>query len=54
MQVNLVPNHEGVDTEQDPYRLTNRSSQPLAAAMTRVDFMKEFLMFETLASTSGG
>jgi hypothetical protein len=35
MQVNLVPNHEGVDTEQDPYRLTNRCSRRMAGALHR-------------------
>jgi hypothetical protein len=31
-----------------------RSSQPLAVAMTRFDFMKEFKEFATLAPASGG
>jgi hypothetical protein len=35
-------------------RLTNHWSQPLAAAMTRVDFMKQFSVFATLAAASGG
>jgi hypothetical protein len=34
--------------------LTNRSSQPLAAAMRTVDFMKQFSMFAALAAASGG
>jgi hypothetical protein len=34
-------------------RLTNRWSQPLAAVMTRFDFMKHFPMFATLAAASG-
>jgi hypothetical protein len=34
--------------------LTNRSSQPLAGVMTRLDFMKQFSMFATLAAASGG
>jgi hypothetical protein len=34
-------------------RLTNRWSQPLAVAMRRFDFMKQFLMFATLAAASG-
>src|SRR5438270_5911065 len=34
--------------------LTNRWSQPLAAAMSRFDFMKQFSMFATLAAPSGG
>jgi hypothetical protein len=37
-----------------PTRLTNRSSQPLTGAMNRFDFMKQFLMFSTLAPASGG
>jgi len=35
-------------------RLTNRWSQPLAVAMTRFDFMKQFREFAALAATSGG
>jgi len=35
-------------------RLTNRWSQPLAAAMTRFNFMKQLSMFATLAAASGG
>jgi hypothetical protein len=35
-------------------RLTNRWSQPLAAVMTRFDFMKQFFVFATLAPASGG
>jgi hypothetical protein len=34
--------------------LTNRSSQPLAAVMTRFNFMKGFPEFATLAAASGG
>jgi hypothetical protein len=34
--------------------LTNRWSQPLAAVMTRFDFMKPFSMFATPAAASGG
>jgi hypothetical protein len=34
--------------------LTNRSSQPLAVAMSRFDFMKQFSMVATLALASGG
>jgi hypothetical protein len=34
--------------------LTNRCSQPLAVAMCRFDFMREFPMFATLAAASGG
>jgi len=34
--------------------LTNRWSQPLAGEMTRFDFMKQFLVFATLALASGG
>jgi hypothetical protein len=34
--------------------LTNRSSQPLAVAMRRFDFMKQLWMFATLAAASGG
>jgi len=36
------------------YDLTNRWSQPLAGAISRFDFMKQFQMFATLASASGG
>ena len=35
-------------------RLTNRSSQPLAVAMSRLDFMKQFPMFAALAAASDG
>ncbi len=35
-------------------RLTNRWSQPLAALKSASDFMKQFLMFATLAAASGG
>jgi len=35
-------------------RLTNRSSQPLAAAMRTFNFMKLFCIFATLAAASGG
>jgi hypothetical protein len=34
--------------------LTNRLSQPLAGAMSRFDFMKQFSMFAALAAGSGG
>ncbi len=34
--------------------LTNRWSQPLAVAVTRFDFTKQFRMFATLAAASGG
>jgi len=34
--------------------LTNRSNQPLAAALTRFNFMKQFRMFAALAAASGG
>jgi hypothetical protein len=34
--------------------LTNRWSQPLAAVMTRFNFMKQFSMFAMLAAASGG
>jgi hypothetical protein len=34
--------------------LTNRSSQPLAVVKSTFDFMKQFLVFATLALTSGG
>jgi hypothetical protein len=34
--------------------LTNRWSQPLAVAMPTFDFIKQFLMFATLAAASGG
>ena len=34
--------------------LTNRWSQPLAIVMTTFDFMKQFPVFATLASASGG
>ncbi len=34
--------------------LTNRWSQPLAVAVRRFDFIKEFSMFATLAAASGG
>ena len=34
--------------------LTNRSSQPLAAEMTRFNFMKQVVMFAMLAPASGG
>ncbi len=34
--------------------LTNRWSQPLAVAMRTFDFVKQFSMFTTLASASGG
>jgi hypothetical protein len=34
--------------------LTNRWSQPLAAVMTRFDFIKQFPKFATLAAASGG
>jgi len=37
-----------------PAGLTNRWSQPLAGAMTRFDFMKQFSVFATLAVASGG
>jgi len=33
--------------------LTNRWSQPLAAVVTTLNFMKQFSMFATLASASG-
>lgn len=35
-------------------RLTNRCSQPLAVVMRTFDFMKQFLVFATLAAASGG
>jgi len=35
-------------------RLTRRSSQPLAVAMRTFDFMKQSLVFATLAPASGG
>ena len=34
--------------------LTRRWSQPLAVTMTRLNFMKEFSVFATLAAASGG
>jgi hypothetical protein len=34
--------------------LTNRWSQPLAVVMIKFNFMKQFWMFATLASASGG
>ena len=34
--------------------LTNRSSQPLAAVMSTLNFMKQFSMFAGLAAASGG
>jgi hypothetical protein len=34
--------------------LTNRWSQPLAAVMTRFNFMKQFSTLRKLAATSGG
>ena len=34
--------------------LTNRWSQPLAVVKSIFDFMKQFLMFATLALASGG
>jgi hypothetical protein len=34
--------------------LTNRWSQPLAAVLSRPDFMREFSMFATVATASGG
>jgi hypothetical protein len=34
--------------------LTNRSSQPLAVAMRRFDFMNQLSQFATLAAASGG
>jgi len=34
--------------------LTNRWSQPLAVVKSAFDFMKQFLMFATLAAASGG
>ncbi len=34
--------------------LTNRWSQPLAAVKSRFNFMKQFLVFATLAVASGG
>ena len=34
--------------------LTNHWSQPLAAVLSRSNFMREFLMFATLAAASGG
>jgi hypothetical protein len=37
-----------------PLALTNRWSQPLAVAMRRFDFMKQFSMFATPAAASGG
>jgi hypothetical protein len=37
-----------------PSDLTNRWSQPLAVAMRTFDFMKQFLVFATLAAASGG
>jgi hypothetical protein len=33
---------------------SNRWSQPLAVAMRTFDFMKQFLVFATLAAASGG
>jgi hypothetical protein len=33
--------------------LTNRWSQPLAALLSRPDFMRDFYMFATLAAASG-
>ena|SRR5882724_1857761 len=38
----------------DHIDLTNRSSQPLAVAMRKFDFMKQLLVFATLAPASGG
>jgi hypothetical protein len=37
-----------------PNHLTRRCSQPLAVVMTGFDFMKQFLMFATLAAARGG
>jgi hypothetical protein len=37
-----------------PSDLTNRSSQPLAVAMRRFDFVKEFSMLRKLGAASGG
>jgi hypothetical protein len=34
--------------------LTNRSSQPLAAAMFTFDFLNQFFLFSTLAAAGGG
>jgi hypothetical protein len=34
--------------------LTNRWSQPLVAVKSTFDFMKDFLVFATLAAASGG
>jgi hypothetical protein len=34
--------------------LTNRSSQPLAVVKSTFDFMKQFIVFATLALASGG
>jgi hypothetical protein len=34
--------------------LTNRSSQPLAVVMTRLNFMKQLFVFDMLALASGG
>jgi hypothetical protein len=36
-----------------PIRLTNRWSQPLAAVKSTFEFMKQFLVFATLAPASG-
>jgi len=35
-------------------RRTPQGSQPLAAAMSRFDFMEQFSMLKTLVSASGG
>jgi len=35
-------------------QLTKRSSQPLVGVMSRFDFMKQFFVFVTLATASGG
>ncbi len=40
--------------ELNKLHLTNRSSQPLAAVMPTFNFMKQFLVFATLAAASGG
>lgn len=37
----------------DPNHLTNRWRQPLAAVLSRFDFMREFPMFATLVPASG-
>jgi hypothetical protein len=43
-----------METDSQANDLTNRSSQPLAVAMSRFDFMKQFSEFATLAAASSG